>query len=82
MFFGYRRLYKDIDGQALIESRYKLLRSALPGGGYELYDLIEDPAETTDLAESQPEVLGAMKARMAALDESCRLSRDGADYEY
>ena len=43
LFFGYRRLYKDIDGQALIDNRYKLLKSALPGGGYELYDLIAGP---------------------------------------
>jgi len=82
LFFGYRRLYKDIDGQALVENRYKLLKSALPHGGYELYDLIEDPSEKNDLAATQPEILAAMKARMAEYDESCRRSRDGADYEY
>ena len=82
LFFGYRRLYKDIDGQALVENRYKLIRSANPGGGYELYDLIADPAEKTDLSTIKPEVLAAMKTRMAEYDESCRKSRDGSDYEY
>ena len=82
LFFGYRRLYKNIDGQALVENRYKLLRSALPNGEYELYDLIEDPAEKNDLAQTMPDILTAMKARMAEFDESCRRSRDGADYEF
>lgn len=82
LFFGYRRLYKDIDGQALVENRYKLLKSALPGGGYELYDLAEDPAEKNDLATAKPDILATMKARMAEYDESCRRSRDGADYEF
>jgi hypothetical protein len=82
LFFGYRRLYKDIDGQALVENHYKLLKSADPGGGYELYDLIADRTETNNLAAAKPELLAAMKARMAEYDESCRRSRDGADYEY
>ena len=29
-----------------------------------------------------PDFLTAMKTRMAKYDESCRRSRDGADYEY
>ena len=82
LFFGYRRLVKDIDGQALVENRYKLLKSALPGGGYELYDLVDDPAEKHDLVSVKPEVFSAMKGRMAEYEESCRRSRDGADYEY
>ncbi len=82
LFFGYRRLVGDVDGQALIEERYKLIKSASPAGGYELYDLLEDPAEKQNLVSSQPEVFERMKAAMAALDESCRLSRDGADYRY
>ena len=68
--------------QALVENRYKLLKSALPGGGYELYDLVDDPAEKHNLVSLKPDVVSAMKARMAEYDESCRRSRDGADYEY
>ena len=65
-----------------MENRYKLLKSALPGGGYELYDLVDDPAEKHNLVSLKPDVVSAMKARMAEYDESCRRSRDGADYEY
>ena len=82
LFFGYRRLVKDIDGLALVANRYKLLKSALPGGGYELYDLVDDPAEKHNLVSVKPDVFSAMKARMAEYEESCRRSRDGADYEY
>ena len=47
MFFGYRRLFKGIDGQAImIDNRYKLLHRATSGGGYELYNILEDPGET------------------------------------
>ena len=82
LFFGYRRLVRDIDGQALVEQRYKLLKSALPGGGYELYDLLADPGEQRDLSAEEPEVLARLKAVMADYDESCRRSRDGADYQF
>jgi arylsulfatase A-like enzyme len=82
LFFGYRRLEGDIDGQALVEERYKLINSALRGGGYELFDLLSDPKEKNDLIETKPEIAEAMKKRMVEFDESCRLSRDGADYKY
>ncbi|YCM42990.1 sulfatase-like hydrolase/transferase [Verrucomicrobiaceae bacterium 227] len=82
LFFGYRRLVSDIDGQALIEARYKLLHRAKSGGGYELYDLIDDPSEKTNLIKKKTDIAAAMKKRMAEYDESCRLSRDGADYKY
>ena len=82
LFFGYRRLVSDIDGQALIDKQYKFLNSASKGGGYELYDLLADPSEKDNLMASKPEVAKAMKKRMAEFDESCRLSRDGADYRY
>lgn len=82
LFFGYRRLYDDVDGQALVESRYKLIQRASPGGGYELYDLLEDPAEQVNLVRSHPEVLRRMQEAMAEQDESCLRSRDRADYQY
>ena len=62
MFFGYRRLYKEIDGQAImIDNRYKLLNRASKGGGYELYDILEDPAETHDLKDEKPEVIPLLR---------------------
>lgn len=82
LFFGYRRLVKGIDGQALVDGRYKLLKAAVPDGGYELYDVVADPAETRNLTEAEPHVFASLKARMAEYDEACRLSRDGVDYLY
>ena len=82
LFFGYRRLNGGIDGQALVEERYKLLNRASKGGGYELYDLLADPEEENNLVTTHPEVTAAMKKRMAEYDASCLLSRDGADYQY
>ena len=50
-------------GQAAIEQRYKLeqalsfSRPAPPNAPLELYDLIEDPGETTDIAARHPAVV-------------------------
>lgn len=82
LFFGYRRLAGDINGQALVEKQYKLLNSSSKGGGLELYDLLADPEEKENIITSKPEIATVMKKRMAEYDESCRLSRDGADYPY
>ena len=82
MFFGYRRLYQGIDGQALIDNQYKLLKRAKKDGGFELYDLQNDPAESHDLTKEKPELFAKMKAQMAEQDASCQRSRDGADYIY
>ncbi|MGE9270579.1 MAG: sulfatase family protein [Verrucomicrobiales bacterium] len=82
LFFGYRRLFQGIDGQAIIEGDFKYLREARDGGRERLYDLAKDPGETRDLAEAMPEKCAEMAARMNALDESCQRSRDGADYRY
>lgn len=82
LFFGYQRLYAGTDGQALTDNRFKLVKSASKNGGYELFDLLEDPAEKNDLSASKPEVFAAMKARMAEYEESSRRSRDGADYVF
>ncbi|MDP0491113.1 MAG: sulfatase-like hydrolase/transferase [Verrucomicrobiota bacterium JB023] len=82
LFFGYRRLVREVDGQALIDGNWKLLKEAEPEGRIRLYNLETDPYEKSDLAAERPEILDAMKLKLAELDESCRLSRDGADYHY
>ena len=46
---GYMRLVRGEDGIALIRNRFKLLRTRT-ATKFELYDLENDPAETTDLA--------------------------------
>lgn len=83
LFFGYRRLFQGTDGKALISGDYKLLTTAAKGGGTtHLYNLKDDPAETTDLSATMPEKFKAMAERLAEIETSCQLSRDGADYKY
>lgn len=82
LFFGYRRLHGEIDGQAIIAGDWKLLREAKPNGRVRLYDLAADPYEKHDLAETHPARLNELLSRMRALDHECQLSRDGADYRY
>ena len=82
LFFGYRRLAQGVDGQALIRGNWKIVREAKRVGRFRLYDLAKDPYERNDLASEQPEQFASMKAAMRKSDESCRLSRDGADYRY
>jgi len=78
---GYMRLANDYDGIALIEQRYKLIREN-PAEPFELFDLVNDPAETENLASAKPEQLEAMVSELDEWQESARASREGADYSY
>ena len=69
------------DGIALIRNRYKLLRTKT-ATEFELYDLQNDPAETTDLAEQMPDKDAGMKAELEAWMGSAMNSLKGADYTY
>ncbi len=82
LFFGYRRLYQDIDGQALIRRDFKILKEAKKGGRTRLYNLAKDPHEKNDLAKENPTLLKEMLQALAEIDKSCQLSRDGKDYRY
>ncbi|WP_231603803.1 sulfatase-like hydrolase/transferase [Neorhodopirellula pilleata] len=82
LFFGYRRLHGDIDGQAIIAGDWKLLREAKPDGRVRLYDLATDPYEQHDLAIEKPDQLRQMSKRLQEIDAECQRSRDGADYRY
>jgi arylsulfatase A-like enzyme len=64
---------------ALSDNRYKLL-SFTDGKSYELYDLDEDPSETTDIAAEHPELVAEMRERLERWCESCRASLRGEDY--
>ena len=48
---------------------------------WELYDLVTDPAETTNLASDQPEIAKQMKSQLTQWKKSCRASNQGADYK-
>ncbi len=68
---------------AWVAGRYKLHRLAGREGAdatYELYDLADDPAETTDLADGQPERVARMKAALERWQRSVVESLKGEDY--
>jgi arylsulfatase A-like enzyme len=64
---------------SLSDNRYKIY-SANGGTDFELYDLIADPGEKTNLAAAEPNALARLKNALAAWRNSCRLSLEGADY--
>ena len=69
--------------KAIISGDYKLLTTAAKGGGETfLFDLKKDPGETTDLSQKMPERFISLLKKLAEIENSCRLSRDGADYKY
>jgi arylsulfatase A-like enzyme len=71
--------FQSGDITALIDNDHKILfRRKI--GRCELYNLKDDPAETTDVFDQNPELAGKMKARVTALAESIARSDAGADY--
>ena len=47
---------------------------------WELYDLIADPTEQTDIAAKHPEILNRMKAELEQWQQSVLRSHRGEDY--
>ena len=78
---GYMRLFQDDNGIAIIENRYKLLRPKR-SENFELYDLENDPAETTNLAGTMPDKVRELSATLDAWTESAMQSLKGSDYRY
>jgi len=78
---GFQRLWQDKELYALIIDDYKI---CLPEKGEEwmLFNIKEDPNETTNLAAEQPEVLENMQAELEKIKEDWRLSREGRDYRW
>jgi arylsulfatase A-like enzyme len=65
----------------LIGNRFKLLTDFSEGGVEDLlYDLLEDPGESVNLATAHPDRVSAMKSTLRAWRESCRASESGDDY--
>ena len=65
---------------AWIDGRHKLHRIAGPEGErLELYDLIDDPGETSDLAEQEPDLVDAMARGLDAWQASVVRSLRGDD---
>ena len=76
----------DFGGEAAwTDNRFKLvmLTSGSGGGKHEvreLYDLIADPKETTDIASRHPDIVGRMTEELRAWQRSVERSLSGADY--
>ena len=70
------RLYKQ---RAYIDGQYKIY-SSNDGIHYELYDLLNDPYETSDIASSQSDRVDTMKAALEVWIDSCIKSEKGEDY--
>jgi arylsulfatase A-like enzyme len=62
---------------AWVEGQWKLHK--MNNGQYELYDLQEDPAETTDLASRMPEKVEELAGRLLDWQRSAEKSLAGAD---
>lgn len=69
-------------GRAVIGNRYKLvLEGENPNtNGVELYDLRNDRAETTNIADKHPEVVSEMQSQLSDWQKSVLNSLTGADY--
>jgi hypothetical protein len=65
---------------ALVDGRYKLHKRRGRGDARELYDLVKDPAETTDIAAAHPKVAERMKEQLDKWQASVARSLAGKDY--
>jgi hypothetical protein len=65
---------------SLTDNRYKIYSSD-KGKTYMLFDLLEDPGETKDLAQEKPQLLKSMKSMLIKWRKSCQDSLAGKDYK-
>jgi arylsulfatase A-like enzyme len=68
--------------RTIMDNRYKLVLDAQSGAGsaVELFDLLNDPAESENIADTQPEVVNRMQGQMRDWQRSVLESLTGADY--
>ncbi len=65
---------------AMIDNEYKIVCLDLKKDQFELYNLITDPKETTDLAKQQPETFNRLRTTLLAWNQSVENSIAGKDY--
>ncbi|QBY06119.1 N-acetylgalactosamine-6-sulfatase [Thalassotalea sp. HSM 43] len=65
---------------SLIDGGYKLVTSVKNNNKFELYDLVKDPSETSDVASQYPELVAKMSQQIKAFLASAKASHSGADY--
>lgn len=67
-------------GRSIVDNRYKLVVEGSKNSGYELFDLVKDPGETTNIIESKPDVGEKLKGELRKWQESVLNSLLGEDY--
>lgn len=75
---------EDLPGHAaLIDGPYKLHRIPQKGGQveFQLYDLVQDPQEKTDLSGKKPKITSKMKKKLNHWQLSVINSMNGNDYQ-
>ena len=72
--------FRRIDGGAVIDNDWKIVSPDLEVGKFELYNLAEDPFETTDLFSMNPQQAKRMLLLWQAFDASRLSSIAGNDY--
>lgn len=80
---------------SLVDNRYKLIRTGggkkrrgkkdksadgNAASGFMLFDLVADPSERDDIAAAHPKVVKTMAAALEKWQQSCAVSRTGADF--
>ena len=76
---------------SLTDNRFKLVHNvggekhksdngSVPTAEFELYDLIDDPYETENIADQHSDVVAEMKQSLQQWQASCRASARGRDY--
>jgi arylsulfatase A-like enzyme len=71
----------DFEGaRAIIDKNYKLVIDGDKQGSVELFDLNQDPAETTNLKTRYPKVTAALQDKLKAWQDSVLESLQGNDY--
>ncbi len=65
--------------QAFMNNQYKIYSSD-EGEHFELYDIVNDKRETTDISEKHPEIVKELSGQLLEWRQSCKNSFAGNDY--
>ncbi len=72
--------FQSAKQQSWITQRHKIYSSD-KGKSWELYDLVEDPGEKTNLAAEKPALVNEMASAFREWQRSCKDSDNGGDYD-
>ncbi len=71
--------FESKNQQAFMNNRYKIY-SADKGETFELYDIVNDPAESIDIFKEYPEIVLELSKQLTQWRKSCSDSFNGKDY--